>query len=296
MSPLSSCAASALTGQHGAELLRQVEGDAEVLAVERDLEPERVVVVDHPAAAVGQHPALGRAAAERPDDLLDVETGLDRQDDALGDAEVGAGEDDLVDRLDRLAGTDRTDVGDRPAEGVEHGTGTLDVLLVAADEDRQRRVPGALAAARDRGIDHAQAAFAQPRGEIPAARWGDRRAVDDRACPTRAPSATPSSPNRTASTSGVSDTQMTTIGVSATASAGVARHLDAELRELGRPARRPVPGGDREAGARQVGGHRRAHRAQPEEGDLLHRRHGTGGRLPDGARSCPAVAVSGAIS
>ena len=68
----------------------ELEGDAQVLAVERDLEPERVVVVDHPAAAVGQHPALGRAATERADDLLDVEPGLDGEHDAFGDAEIGA--------------------------------------------------------------------------------------------------------------------------------------------------------------------------------------------------------------
>ena len=144
MSPDSSWAASALTGSAAPELCRELEGDREVLAVERDLEPERVVVVDHPATAVGEDPALGRAPAERADDLLDVEAGLDREDDALGDAEVGAGQDDLVDRLDRLAGADRPDVGDGPAEGVQDRSRVLDVALVAADEDRQRRVAGAL--------------------------------------------------------------------------------------------------------------------------------------------------------
>ena len=63
--------------QGGTELRGELEGDPEVLAVERDLEPERVVVVEHPAAPVGQDPALGRAPAERADDLLDVEPGLD---------------------------------------------------------------------------------------------------------------------------------------------------------------------------------------------------------------------------
>ena len=72
--------------------------------MERDLEPERVVVLEHPAAAVREDPALGRAAAERPDDLVDVEAGLHREDDALRDAEIGPGEDDLVDGLDGLAG------------------------------------------------------------------------------------------------------------------------------------------------------------------------------------------------
>ena len=82
------------------------------------------------------------------DDLLDVEPGLDGEDDALRDAEVGAGEDDLVDGLDRLAGADRSDMGDRPAHRRQHRAGALDVRRVAADEDRQRRLLGALAAAR----------------------------------------------------------------------------------------------------------------------------------------------------
>src|SRR5262245_42900852 len=45
------------------ELIRELERDAEVLAMERHLEPERIVVIDHPAAAVGQHPALRGPAA-----------------------------------------------------------------------------------------------------------------------------------------------------------------------------------------------------------------------------------------
>ena len=50
--------------------------------------------------------------------------------------------------------------------------------------------------------------------------------------PARAPATTPSWPNRTASTSGVSETQTTTMSASATASAGVGGHRDAELGEL----------------------------------------------------------------
>ena len=49
-----------------------------------------------------------------------------------------------------------------------------------------------------------------------------------------------------------------------------------QLGELGRATRGPVPGGDGEPGAGQVGGHRGTHRAQSQEGDLLHVRHGTG--------------------
>ena len=113
INPDSSCAARALTGSAAPELVGQLQGDPEVLAMEGDLEPERIVVVDHPAAPVLQHPALGRSPAERRDHLLDVEAGPDREHDPLRDAQVGAGEDDLVDRLDRLTRADRSDVGDR---------------------------------------------------------------------------------------------------------------------------------------------------------------------------------------
>ena len=81
--PVSSWAASALTGRTAPTCAARSRAIAEVLAMERDLEAERVVVVDHPAAAVGEDPALGRSPTERADDLLDVEAGLDGQDDAL---------------------------------------------------------------------------------------------------------------------------------------------------------------------------------------------------------------------
>ena len=54
------------------------------------------------------------------------------------------------------------------------------------------------------------------------------------------------------------------------ASAALSARRDAELVELAGPARRPIPGRDREPGPGQVGGHRGAHRAQPEEGDAVH--------------------------
>ena len=52
--------------QVGAELVGEGETDPEVLEMERDLEPERVVVGDHPPAAVGEDPALGGAARRAP--------------------------------------------------------------------------------------------------------------------------------------------------------------------------------------------------------------------------------------
>ncbi len=186
ISPDSSWAARALTGSAAPSWAARSSAIPRSLRWSATLKPERVVVGDHPAAAVGEDPALRRATAQRFDDLLDVEARPDGQHDALGDAQVRAGEDDLVDGLDRLARTDRSDVGDGLAHGRQHGPGALDVSGVATDEDRERRLLGALAAARDGRIDHRQASFAQARGEVPAARRGDRRAVDDerpRSCP-----------------------------------------------------------------------------------------------------------------
>ena len=179
MSPDSSWAARALTGSAAPSWAASSSAIARSLRCNATLKPERVLVIDHPAGAVGEDPALGRSPAERLDDLLDVEPGLDREDDALGDAEVGAREDDLVDGLDRLPRADRADMGDRPAERVEHRPGVLDVALGAADEDREGRVARPLRTTGHRRIDHAQVALTQSSREVPAAGRGDGRAVDD---------------------------------------------------------------------------------------------------------------------
>ena len=162
-----------------AHLPGEAEGDPEVLPVERDLEPERVVVDPHPLAPVGEDPALGGAAAERLDDLADVEAGLDRQDDALRDAEVRPREDHLVDGLHRLARAARPDVGDRLAHRLEDRPGALDVGGLAAAEDRERRLLGALAPARHGRVDEGYALLAEARREVAGVRRRDRRAVDD---------------------------------------------------------------------------------------------------------------------
>ncbi len=236
--------------------------------MERHLEPERVVVVDHPAAAVLEDPALRRAAGERPDDLLDVQPGLDREHDALGHAEVGAGEDDLVDRLDRLAGTDRADVGDRPAEGRQDGPGAFEVVLVAADEDRQRRVPGTLAAARDRCVDHGQAVFPEASGEVPAPRRGDRRAIHDQGSGARSADHPVLAEEDRLDIGRVRDADHHDLRVRGRRG-GVRRHLDAQVGELRGAVRRAVPGGDLEPGASEVRGHRGTHRAEAQERDPL---------------------------
>jgi hypothetical protein len=256
-------------GQARAELVGQPERDPEVLAMERELEPERVLVVEHPAAAVCEHPALRRPATERRDDLLDVESGLHRQHDPLGNPEVRAGEDDLVDSLDRLAGADRSDVGDGPAHRRQHGSGALDVPFVAADEDRQRCVAGALAAARDRRVDHREAQCIEAFGESPAARWGDRRAVDDeRSLAGAGRDAIRTEEHRLdIRRIGDADHHDVALGGDRGRRVGVARAQVAKLRG---PTRGAVPGREREPGADDVRGHGGTHRAKTHEADAIH--------------------------
>jgi hypothetical protein len=131
----------------------------------------------------------------------------------------GAGEDHLVDRLDRLTGTDRADVGDRPAHGGQDGPRSLDI---GASPPTKIVSVAFLAPSLPptRAIDHRQVAIASALGEVPAA---DGAIVEQStiSVPARAPSTTPSGPNRTASTSGVSDDADDRDLGSATAAAGV---------------------------------------------------------------------------
>ena len=215
----------------------------EVLAVERDLEAERVVVVEHPAAAVGEDPALGRAAAERPDDLLDVEAGLDRQDDALGDAEVGAGQDDLVDRLDRLAGADRPDVGDRPAHRASR-TGRACSTSAASPPTKivsvALRAPSLPPETGASTIRRPRSARRAAKSQLPDGAIVEQSMTSvpgPRARRRRRPG-----PNRTASTSGrVRDADDHDVDVGDRLGRGVG-HRDAEVGELGaRPGVRFQP-------------------------------------------------------
>ena len=106
----------------------------------------------------------------------------------------------------------------------------------------------------------------EPRGEIPAARWGDGRAIDDERARARALGDAVGSEQDRFHVGRVGDADDRDPGIGD----GVAGGLGDRRRQVGelrRAARRPVPGGDVEAGAGEVGGHRRAHRAEPEEGD-----------------------------
>ena len=145
---------------------------------------------------------------------------------------------------------------------------------VAADEDRERRLLGAFAATRDGRIHHRQAAFAQARGEVPAARRGDRRAVDDerpRSCPADDAVLTEEDRFHVRRVRHADDDDVGSGG----GVRGTAGGLDPEFGELRGAIRRPIPDDERETGPSEVGGHGRPHRAQAQEGDALHVAHGT---------------------
>ena len=107
--------------------------------------------------------------------------GLDREDEALRDPEVDAGEDHLVDGLDGLARAARPEVGDLRAQPLEERPRALDASGVAAGEDRQGRLLGAFAAAGDRRVDIGHAGSREALREVARRGRADRRAVDDEA-------------------------------------------------------------------------------------------------------------------
>ena len=217
----------------------------------------------------------GGPTAERADDLLHVQSSLDGKDDALGYPEVvGAGEDDLVDRLYRLAGLDRADMGD----GAPRAFSTGRACSTSRSSPPTNIVRVAFLAPSlppDTGASTMRSSRSRRRAAKSQLLDGAMVEQSMINVPERAADATPSSPKSTASTSGVSDTQMTTSGVSATASAGEAtsRRRDPPT---WRATGRAIPGRDRETGTGEIGRHRGTHRAQTEERDLVHGRHGTG--------------------
>ena len=146
---------------------------------------------------------------------------------------------------------------------------------------------------------------AEPGGEVPAARRGDGRAIDDEGARGRAGDDPVRAEQDGLDVRGVRDADDRDVDAGDRVGRRVGRS-DAEIGELGATAGRPVPGGDRESGPGEVGGHRRAHRAEAEERDAAalgdgfvgHRRPVTtavaGGRLGRG-RSVRRRPVSAAL-
>ena len=147
-------------------------------------------------------------------------------------------------------------------------------------------VLGARRGAGDGRVEHRHAALAQRGADAARVRGPDRRHVHAQQPRARGLDRRPCSPSSTEATCSPSTTMLTTMSLRAATSAGVASAVRAVL---GGPALglagRVRPDGQREAGAREVGGHARAHDPQAEEAD----RRGLAGsaRRPQHARILP---------
>lgn len=83
--------------QSSANVLGEVQSDREVLSVKLDLGSQRVVVVDHWATAVREHPRARRTSSESIDDPFNVEARFQGKCETLGDAQVRARDHHLID-------------------------------------------------------------------------------------------------------------------------------------------------------------------------------------------------------
>jgi hypothetical protein len=255
--------------EDGAGVAGELERDPEVLPVERDLEPERVVVGDHPPASVRQDPALRGTTGQRLHDLFDIETCLQRKDDPFGHAEVGSGQDHLVDGLDRLPAPDRPDMGDGPADRFEDWTRALDCPGFATDEDRQSSLQGALAAAGYRCIDELDAGLLEPFAKASGGARRDRRSVDDEETLVRSNDHTIGAKENRFDVGRIGDADKD----DARSRSGLrwsSRLLRPQVDQPAGLAGRSVPDCQRKAGTGDVRGHRAAHGPETEHCYVIH--------------------------
>ena len=204
--------------------------------------------------AVREHPRRRRAGRERLHELRQIGRPAPRPARCPRPRCVGAGDHHLVHGLRDLPGAARAEVGDPAAERLEHRPARASTSRVgAAAEDRERAALGALGAARDRRVDQADAALAQPGGERGRRRRRHRRAVDHQRRRAPAPRRRRPAPSTTCSRSGVSDTQVSTASAAARGLRGRVGAAGAGSRQrlLARRACgcAPSPRGRRRAGA-----------------------------------------------
>ena len=151
-----------------ARFARSRGDDAKIFVVQRDSEARLECSIEHVLLLLVQHLRAGQAAAEHLESGRGVHAVRLEEDDRLGERLDVRGDDELVRRLDGLARSAGADVDDGLAHHVEVGLGRLEVVRVAADHDRQRRVDRAGLAARHGRVDETQA---PGRGLLGESRW-----------------------------------------------------------------------------------------------------------------------------
>lgn len=122
---------------------------------------------------------VGPASAERGEHLPGRQAGCPYQGGRFGERSESDADQHLVHGLHQLTGADGAEVRQPGGQGAENGQGAFDVLLLAAEHERQLTAFGARCAARQRGVDPAGAQFGGAFGELVGASWVDARHVDD---------------------------------------------------------------------------------------------------------------------
>ena len=181
-------------------------------------------------------------------------------------------------------------MGDLRAELLEERPGALERLGLAAGEDREGRLLGALAAARDRGVDIGHAGLREAGGERPGRRRADRRAIDDEAAPGQALAHAGRPEQDRLDVRRIRDADEHDVRCGPSSAGVAASWAPAATRSAG-PSGRPVPDRQRIAGPQEVAGHRGPHRPEPHEPDALQPRlHRAGSPLRGG----PSAGILGA--
>ena len=263
-------------GGHGAEgndhpgLAGRLGDDAHVLVVERDPEAGGEVAGQHGRGLAVQDGAAGQAAGQDLDGRAGVDPGRLQEHDRLGHQLQGAGDDQLVGRLDGLAGPGRPDVDDRPADRLQHRPSVGDVGRLAADHDRQRALDRALLAAAHRGVKDAQAPLPAGRGQPPGHVGPDGAHVDVQGARPGGGVDPVLAEGERLDVGRVGDHGDDHVGVAdGLGQAGCpAAAVGLEPPDL---LGRAVVADDGEAGPDQVDGHGAAHDAEADDGDRGHR-------------------------
>src|SRR5437870_8371292 len=133
-------------------LARRLEHDRQVLLLVLDGEGRLEVPVDHLPAEDLQRPGVRRPGRQGFVERRERKAGLLREGQRFGDGHEVDSDEDLVGGLAELAGSGWAQVRDPLSHRLEDRTRLLQRGGVAADEERERPLDGALLAARDRRV------------------------------------------------------------------------------------------------------------------------------------------------
>ena len=245
------CWARLVAGSATPKASPRLERDVQVLVVQVHPEAGREVVLQEVAPAQLHDAVRRQAAAEHVENPFRVHAGLGAEHQRLGHGLDGQRDHDLVARLHGLPGARSAHVHDRPTHRLEDRACALEVVLVAADHDRQRSLARTHVAPAHGRVEAGHAT----RGELDRHGRMDRGHVDPQPWRRRDDVVGHGEHGR-----------------------GVRQHRDHDVGVRGLPQRRrsrsarhrlrrAVEDRHVKARAHEVRGHRLTHDAQPDEAD-----------------------------